>query len=72
MLRRPEHIHIGESLRYINKRYNEMVDMVDINTNGPYSTKGSINLLRGNTIKLTKDFLRSSNVPDIEFNPISF
>ena len=31
--------HIGDSLRYTNKVHNEMVDLVDINTNYPDSIK---------------------------------
>ena len=48
-----------------------MVELVDINSNDPGSTKYIIMLLRVNTMVLTKEFLQSSNVPDIGFNPIS-
>ena len=41
-----------------------MVDMVDINTNDFDITKYSIILLRGNTMVVTKQLLKSSNVPD--------
>ena len=42
-----------------------MVYMVDINTNDPYSIKYIIKFLRGNTMVVTKEFLKSRNVPDI-------
>ena len=48
-----------------------MVDLVDINTNDPDRSKYSIKLLRGNTIIVTKEFLKSRNVPDIISIPIS-
>ena len=47
------------------------MDMVDINTNYPGSTKYSINLFRGITMIVTKDLLKSRNVPGIGFIPIS-
>ena len=48
-----------------------MVELVDINTNDPDSTNYSIKFLRGNTMLVTKDFLKSRNVPDIGYIPIS-
>ena len=48
-----------------------MVELVDINNNYPDSIKYSIHFLIGNTIILTEDFLKSSNVPDIGSIPIS-
>ena len=48
-----------------------MVELVDINTNDNDSTKYSIKLLRGKTMIVTKEFLKSRNVPDIESIPIS-
>ena len=47
-----------------------MVDMVDIRTNDPDINKYSIKLLIGNTIIITKEFLKSRNIPDIGYNPI--
>ena len=35
-----------------------MVDLVDINTNDPDGTKYSIKFFRGNTMMVTKDFLK--------------
>ena len=45
--------------------------MVNINTNDPYSTNYNINFLIGKTIIVTKEFLKSGNVPDIGSNKIS-
>ena len=42
-----------------------MVEMLDIYTNDNDSTKYIINLLRGNTMILTKEFLKPMNVLDI-------
>ena len=42
-----------------------MVDLVDRNTNDPDITKYSIKFLRGNTMIVIKEFLKSRNVPDI-------
>ena len=42
-----------------------MVYLVDINTNYHDSTKYSINFLRGNIMIVTKELLKSRNVPDI-------
>ena len=56
---------IGEYLRYTNRGHNYMVDLVDINTNDPDSTKYSIEFLRVNTMIVTKKSLKSTNVPDI-------
>ena len=43
-----------------------MVELVGINTNGRDSTKYSIKSLQGNTTVVTKEFLKSGNVPYIE------
>ena len=50
--------HIGDSLRYINEGHNEMVELLDINTNDPDITKYIINLLRGNTLIVNKGCLK--------------
>ena len=42
--------HISEYLRFTNEGHNEMVFLVDINTNYPYSTKKTIKFLRGNAM----------------------
>ena len=42
-----------------------MVELVDINTNDTDRNKYSIVFLRGNTIIVPKEFLKSRNVPDI-------
>ena len=42
-----------------------MVELVDINTNYPDRTKYIINFVIGNTIILTKEYLKSSYVPYI-------
>ena len=42
-----------------------MVELVDINTNDHGRTKYRIKFLIINTIIVTKDFLKSRNVPDI-------
>ena len=42
-----------------------MVYLVGINTNDPDSTRYIIMFLRGNIIIVTKEFLKSGNVPDI-------
>ena len=41
-----------------------MAEMVDINNNDTDRTKYSIYVLRGNTIIVTTDFLKSRNMPD--------
>ena len=41
-----------------------MAVLVDVNTNDPDSIKYINKLLRGNTMVVTKDFLKSRNVPD--------
>ena len=56
---------IDDSLRYTNEGHNYMLDLVDINTNDPDSTKYIIKFLMVNTMMLTKVLLKSSNVPDI-------
>ena len=63
--------YIGDSLRYTNEGHNEIVYLLDIHTNYPDSTKYSIRLLRGNTMIVTKYFLKSRNVPYIGSIPIS-
>ena len=40
-----------------------MVDLVDINTNDLKSTKYSITFFSGHTKAVTKEFLKSSNLP---------
>ena len=47
-----------------------MVDLVDINTNYLDITKYSIKYLSINTKVVTKEFLKSRNVPDIASIPI--
>ena len=42
-----------------------MVELVDTNTNDPNSTRYRIELLRGNTMIVNKESLKSMNVPDI-------
>ena len=42
-----------------------MMERVDINTNNNDSIKYSIKFLRGNTMIVTKEFLKSRNLPDI-------
>ena len=41
------------------------MDMVNISTNDPDITKYIIKFLRGNTMIVTKDFFKSTPVPDI-------
>ena len=48
-----------------------MVDLVGINTNDPDRTKYSIKFLKGNTMIVAKEFLKSINFPDIGYIPIS-
>ena len=48
-----------------------MVELVDTNTNDPNSTRYIIELLRGNTMIVTKESLKSTNVPDIRSITIS-
>ena len=64
-------LQIIESIIYINEVQNDMADLVDITTNDPKSTEYIINFLRVNTKFVTKDFIKSSNVPDITSIPIS-
>ena len=42
-----------------------MVDLVDVNKNDPDIIKYNIKFLRENIIIITKEFLKSRNVPDI-------
>ena len=58
-------MQIGDALRYTNEEHNEVVELVDVNKNDPGSIKYIIRLLRGNTMVVTKEFLKSRNVPDI-------
>ena len=44
---------------------NEMVYLVDVNTNGTDIFKYIIKFCRGNTMVVTKEFLKSRSVPDI-------
>ena len=44
--------------------------MMDINTNNPDSTKYIIKFLRGNTMLVTKELIKSRNVTDIGSIPI--
>ena len=62
--------HIGDSLRYTNEGHNDMVEMVDTNNNDPDITNCRIIFLRGNILVVTKESLKSSNVPDIGYIPI--
>ena len=55
---------ISDSLRYTNGGHNEMVYLVDINTNDIDRNKYSIKLLRGITWIVTKELTKSRNVPD--------
>ena len=48
-----------------------MVDLVNINTNDSGSIKYNIKLLRGNTMIVNKEFLKSRNVTYIVSIPIS-
>ena len=58
---------IGDSLRYTNEWHNDMVELVDINTNDPDIIMYSIKLLRGKTMIVNKESLKSRNVPDIGY-----
>ena len=62
---------IGDSLRYTNQGHNEILDLADLNTNNPDRIKYINKFLRVNTIIITKDLLKSRNVPDIGKIPIS-
>ena len=42
-----------------------MLDLEDVNTDDPDRINYIINLLIGNTMLVTNEFLRSNNVPDI-------
>ena len=56
---------IGDSIIYTSTAKREMVEMVDLNKNYPDSIKYINKLLRGNTMVVTKEFLKSRNVPNI-------
>ena len=60
----PSTFQIRNYIRYHNEGHNEMAEMVDINNNDTDRTKYSIYVLRGNTIIVTTDFLKSRNMPD--------
>ena len=62
--------HIGDSLRYKNDAQNEMVEMVYIKTNDTDIIKYSIKFLRGNTMIVNNELLKSSTVSDIGSIPI--
>ena len=49
---------IGDSLIYTNYLPNDVVEMLDIKTSDPDRIKYIIKLLRGNTMIVTKDFLK--------------
>ena len=48
------------------------MDLVGINTNDPDSIKYILKFLRKITVIVTKDFLKSRNVPDTGYIPIYF
>ena len=48
-----------------------MVDLVDLNKNDSFSIKYIIKFLRGNKMVVNKEFLKSRNVLDIGYIPIS-
>ena len=56
---------IGDCLRYTNEIHNEMVELAKINTNDAENTNYIIKFLLGNTNVITKEFLKSRNIPDI-------
>ena len=58
-------LQIGDLLIYTNEGHNEMVYLVYINTNDPKSTNYIIKLLNRNIRLVTKELLKSRNVPDI-------
>ena len=66
----PSPFKIGDSLRYTDVGHNEMVDLVYIKTSDTESTKYIIKFLRGITMIVTKEFLKSRNVTDIGSIPI--
>ena len=47
------------------------MDLLDVNTYYPNIIRYTIKLFRGNKMVVTKKFLKSSNVTDIESIPIS-
>ena len=47
-----------------------MVETVDINTNDPKIKKHTIKFMRKKTKLVTKEFIKSVNMPDIESIPI--
>ena len=49
---------IGDSLQLTNQGQNDMVDLVNINSNDPEIAKYSINFLSRNTKVVTKEFLK--------------
>ena len=56
---------MGDYLRYASDGHNGMMDMVYINKNDTDRNKDRIELLRGNTMIVTKYFLKSRNMPDM-------
>ena len=48
-----------------------MVELEVVNTNDPNIIKNIIKLLRGNIVVVTREFLKSGNVPNIASIPIS-
>ena len=56
---------VDDSLRCTNQGQNEMVELVEVNTNDPYSIKYINKFLRGNKMVVSQEFLKSSNVPDV-------
>ena len=56
---------MGDYLIYNKEGHNEIVKLVYINTTDTDSKKYRIKLLRGNTRVVTKEFLKSRNVPDM-------
>ena len=56
---------ISNSLIYEHEGQNEMVELVDVNTNDPDSIKFIIKFLVVNTIVVTMELLKSRNVSDI-------
>ena len=61
---------IGDYLRYTDEGHNEMVDMVDINTNDTDSINYITKFLIGNKRIVTNELLKSRNFPGIGSIPI--
>ena len=58
-------LQVGDSLIYPNEVQNGIMELVDINTNYPDRTNYRNDFLRGNKKIVTKEFLKSRNVPGI-------